>query len=173
MLDLELVENYGGGICQVSSTIYNAALYANLEITERYNHSSVVSYLDPGLDATISYGSKDLKFVNSRNYAIKINARATNGIFEVEIKGIFEDEEYDIELVSKTKEVILCDTKYVYDSSLAPSEEVVDILGANGAKSVTTKITKRNGIVVSEDILSEDTYNPMTKVIRTGSKNKT
>lgn len=74
----ELVENYGGGICQVSSTIYNVALYANLEIVERYNHSSLVSYVDPGRDATISYGSKDFKFLNSRKYAIKINARATN-----------------------------------------------------------------------------------------------
>ncbi|MDE5830645.1 MAG: VanW family protein [Clostridia bacterium] len=74
----ELVENYGGGICQVSSTIYNTVLYANLEIVERYNHSSLVSYVDPGRDATISYGSKDFKFLNSRKYAIKINARATN-----------------------------------------------------------------------------------------------
>lgn len=74
----ELVENYGGGICQVSSTIYNAVVYANLEIVERYNHSSVVSYVDPGRDATISYGSKDFKFLNSRNYAIKLNVRATN-----------------------------------------------------------------------------------------------
>lgn len=74
----ELVENYGGGICQVSSTVYNVVLYANLEIVERYNHSSVVSYLDPGRDATISYGSKDFKFLNSRKYAIKLNARATN-----------------------------------------------------------------------------------------------
>ena len=74
----ELVENYGGGICQVSSTIYNVALYANLEIVERYNHSSLVSYVDPGRDATISYGAKDFKFLNSRKYAIKINARATN-----------------------------------------------------------------------------------------------
>ena len=168
----ELVENYGGGICQVSSTIYDTALYANLKIVERHNHSSVVSYLDPGLDATISYGSKDLKFENSRNYAIKINARATNGILEVEIMGISEENEYEIELVSKTNDIILCDTKYKYDSSLSPDEEVVETLGANGAKSTTYKITKRNGSVISEEVLSEDRYNPMTKVIRTGKKNK-
>lgn len=121
----ELVENYGGGICQVSSTIYNAALYANLEIVERYNHSAVVSYVDPGLDATISYGSRDFKFKNSRQYAIKINAKANNGILEVEIRGIKEDDEVEIELVSETKEVILTEVKYVYDSTLAPGQEVV------------------------------------------------
>ena len=168
----ELVENYGGGICQVSSTIYDTALYANLKIVERYNHSSVVSYLDPGLDATISYGSKDLKFVNSRNYAIKINARATNGIFEVEIKGIAEENEYEIELIAKTNDIILCPTKYKYDSSLSPNQEIIETLGANGAKTTTYKITKKNGIIISEEIISEDSYNPMTKVVRTGQKNK-
>jgi len=121
------VQNYGGGICQVSSTIYNAVLRANLEIVERYNHSSVVSYVDPGLDATISYGSRDLKFTNPRKYAVRINARATNGILEVEVRGIFEDEEYDIELSSETTDIILCPVKYVYDASLAEGQEVVQI----------------------------------------------
>ncbi len=74
----ELVESYGGGVCQISSTLYNAVLYANLEIVQRYNHSSVVSYVNAGRDATVSYGSKDFKFKNSRNYAIKINAKANN-----------------------------------------------------------------------------------------------
>lgn len=168
----ELVENYGGGICQVSSTVYNAVLYANLEIVERYNHSSVVSYVDPGLDATISYGAKDFKFKNTRNYAIKINARANNGIMEVEIKGIYEDEEYEIEIISKKTEEILCDTKYKYDSSLSESQEVVESRGANGAKSIAYKIVKKNGREISKTVLSEDSYNPMSRVVRTGNKNK-
>lgn len=166
----ELVENYGGGICQVSSTIYDAALCANLEIVERYNHSSLVSYLDPGLDATISYGSRDLKFRNSRKYAVKINARATNGILEVEIKGIFEEEEYEIELSSETTDVILCNTKYIYDPNLLENQEIVKTYGANGAKSIAYKTVKKNGRVISKTELSRDSYNPMTKVIRTGSK---
>lgn len=168
----ELVENYGGGICQVSSTIYNAVLYANLEIVERYNHSSVVSYVDPGRDATISYGAKDLKFLNSRKYGIKINARATNGILEVEIKGILEDEEYEVEIVSEKTETILANVKYVYDSTLAEGEEFVQTYGANGAKSIAYKVTKKNGRTISKEILSKDSYNPMTKVIKTGSNKK-
>lgn len=167
-----LVEDYGGGVCQVSSTIYDAALYANLEIVERYNHSSVVSYLDPGLDATITYGSRDLKFSNSKKYAIRIGMRATNGILEVEIKGIKEGTEPEIELVSQVKEIIACDTKYVYDSSLAEGQEVVETWGANGAKSIAYKIVKKKGIEQSKTVLSEDSYNPMVKIIRTGSKDK-
>ena len=168
----ELVQDYGGGVCQVSSTIYNAVLYANLEIVERYNHSSVVSYVDPGRDATISYGTRDFKFKNSRQYAVKLNLRATNGILEVEIKGIKEDEEYEIELSSKKTETILCTTKYVYDSSLSEGQEIVESGGANGAKSIEYKITKKNNRIIKEEILSEDSYNPMTRIIKTGSKNK-
>ena len=74
----ELVESYGGGVCQISSTLYNTVLYANLEIVQRYNHSSVVSYVNAGRDATVSYGGKDFKFKNSRDYAIKIDAEANN-----------------------------------------------------------------------------------------------
>ncbi len=165
----ELVETYGGGVCQVSTTIYNAVLYANLEIVERYNHSSVVSYVNCGRDATVSYGSKDFKFKNSRNYAIMIKAEAKNGILTIEIWGIKEEEEYEIEITSEVTEVITYSTKYVYDSSLAKGEEVVSSSGVNGAKSITYKITKKNGLVISKEVLSEDSYNPMSRVIKTGS----
>lgn len=114
----ELVESYGGGVCQVSSTVYNTALYANLEIVERYNHSSVVSYVNAGLDATVSYGGKDFKFKNSRTNAIMLKADAKNGILTIEVWGIPEEEEYEIELTSKVTDVIVRDTKYVYDSKL-------------------------------------------------------
>lgn len=87
----------------------------------------------------------------------------------MEIWGISEDEEYEIEITSEVTDVIVCSTKYVYDSSLAEGEEVVDSNGANGAKSIAYKIVKKNGLIISKEILSEDSYNPMTKIIRTGS----
>ena len=168
----ELIESYGGGVCQVSSTIYNTALYANLDIVERYNHSAVVSYVDPGRDATVSYGSRDFKFKNSRTYAIKLKASAKNGILTIEIWGIPEKEEYLIELTSEVTDVILYNTKYKYDSKLGKDEEEVEAIGANGAKSIAYKTVKRNGVVISKTVLSEDSYNPMTRVIRTGDKTK-
>lgn len=70
-LNGKVVQEYGGGICQVSSTLYNAVLYANLEITERTNHGFKPSYVKPGLDATVSWGGPDFKFTNNRNYPIK------------------------------------------------------------------------------------------------------
>lgn len=69
----KVVDSLGGGICQVSTTLYNAALYAELDITERYNHSMIVSYVDPSADAAIAESSgKDFKFVNNTEYPIYI-----------------------------------------------------------------------------------------------------
>ncbi len=61
----QVVDGLGGGICQISTTLFNAALYANLEITEIHNHQFVPSYVGAGRDATVVYGSKDFKFKNS------------------------------------------------------------------------------------------------------------
>lgn len=69
----KVVDGLGGGICQVSTTLYNAALLAELKVTKRYNHSMTVSYVDPGADAAIAGSSgKDFKFVNSLDYPIYI-----------------------------------------------------------------------------------------------------
>ena len=127
--------------------------------------------MDCGRDATVSYGSKDFKFKNPREYAIKLKAHASNGILTVEIWGIPEEEDVEIELTSEVTDVVICNTKYVYDSKLAPGQEVVEAIGANGAKSIAYKITKKNGRIISKDVLSEDSYNPMAKIIKTGSKN--
>lgn len=75
----EIAEGIGGGICQVSSTLYNAALLAGMKITERHPHSMKVSYVQPGRDATVSYGYLDLKFVNPYNYPVKIIAEVSSG----------------------------------------------------------------------------------------------
>ena len=167
-----VVQSYGGGVCQVSTTIYNAALFANLDIVERYNHGFVVSYVDNGRDATVSYGAVDFKFKNSRTYAIKMVAFAKNGIMTVELWGIPEKEEFEIELESEDTDVIIRNTKYVYDSSLGKNEEVVKTIGADGAKSITYKIVKKNGNILSKNIISKDNYSPMTKVILTGDISK-
>ena len=96
------------------------------------------------------------------------------GILEIKILGIKEKDEYEyeIELTSEVTDVIICTTKYKYDKTLSPGQEVVETQGANGAKSIAYKIVKKNGIVISKTILSEDRYSPMTKVVRTGNKNQ-
>lgn len=115
----------GGGVCQVSSTMYNAVLLANLDIVERRNHSFMVSYLEAGRDATVAYGSIDFKFKNSRTYPIKLEANASNGVVTINVLGIPEKNEYSVEIVTNVTEVIPFTVQYVKDSSLAPGNQVI------------------------------------------------
>ena len=85
--DGEVTDGLGGGICQISTTLYDSVLYANLEIVDRSNHQFLTSYVDAGRDATVSWGSVDFKFKNNRNYPIKIVATAKDGVVKVDIYG--------------------------------------------------------------------------------------
>ena len=88
------VTNVGGGICQNSSTLYYCALYANLDITVRDCHYFTVDYLPRGLDATVSWGGPDFRFINDRDYPIKIKAWVEDGYLTVQIWGTDEDGSY-------------------------------------------------------------------------------
>ncbi len=110
----QVVKGLGGGICQISTTLFNAALFANLEIIELYNHQFVPSYVNAGRDATVVYGVKDFKFKNSRNYAIKLTCSVQNGTATFNIWGYKEDVEYDVDVyanvTSKTSSYIKSST---------------------------------------------------------------
>lgn len=166
----KVVPAYGGGICQVSSTLYNAALYANLEIVERYNHSYSVSYVPAGRDATVSYGGKDFKFKNTRTYPIKIVASGKNGVISVSLKGIKEKKEYDIELTSKVLSTTPYTTTYQENKNLKEGKQKVIQVGHNGMKSKAYKVVKYNGKTISKTLLSSDTYRPMNRIIEKGTK---
>lgn len=103
----------GGGICQPSSTLYVAALYANMEITERHNHSLKVGYIPPGLDATIAEGSLDLKFKNSSAYPVKICSSAENGVLTFSFYG-YNPENITVKLLQSSKNDIYYVTRAVY-----------------------------------------------------------
>ena len=166
----KVVDGVGGGICQLSSTLYNAALYANLEITKRSNHRFLTSYVQAGRDATVSWGTIDLCFVNTRLYPIKIVCSAGNGLLKVQITGTKEEKEYEIELQTKILEEIDNKTTYIKDNRLEEGTEYVQQEGSNGAKSETYKIVKLDGVVISKTLLSSDTYSSLEKIIRKGTK---
>ena len=166
----KVVDGIGGGICQLSSTLYNAVIYANLEITSRSNHRFLTSYVTAGRDATVSWGTVDFCFKNTRSYPIKITSSVKNGVVTTEIYGIKEEKEYEVVIESTTTEVIPCTINYIKDSSLNEGTEEIKQYGANGAKSVTYKILKYNGVIVSKELLSSDTYSPLERIIRKGTK---
>ena len=168
----KVVPSYGGGICQVSSTLYNAVLYANLEIVERYNHSYAVSYVPAGRDATVAYGGKDFKFKNNRTYPIKIVASAKNGIVSISIAGIEEEmDKYEIVLTSTVLSTKANQTVYEKNSSLEEGKEKVIQSGYTGKTSIAYKIVKNpDGSIKSKTVLSKDTYKPMNRIVEVGTK---
>ena len=165
----QVTTDYGGGICQVSSTLYNSVLRANLEITNRTNHTFTVGYVPIGLDATVSWGSPDFKFKNSRNYPIKIVATTANKKLTISVYGLKEDVEYEVELVSYKTGTVPYSTVYTTDSSLGKGKTKVVQSGSNGATSVAYKILKLNGKEVSRTLLSKDTYSPHNQIIARGN----
>ena len=163
-----VVDGLAGGICQISSTLYNAVLLANLEIVERRNHSFTTSYVAAGRDATVVWGTIDFQFKNSRTYPIKIEASVKKGIAEVKIHGMQEQQEYEINILPRTTASIPYATTYVDDPMLAPGQQVISQAGHLGYKVTTTLVKKLNGVEVSREILSNDTYQPMKAIIRRG-----
>ena len=81
----EKVQDYGGGVCQVSSTLFQAARKANLSVTERHSHQKDVGYAHQGDDAAVDYGNKDMRFVNNREKSVKILMSVGNGVVTAEI----------------------------------------------------------------------------------------
>ena len=165
-----VVDGIGGGICQISSTLYNAVLKANMQIVERRNHQFITSYVPEGRDATVAYGVTDFKFKNTRKYAIKIKATASNGVATISIYGIKENPEYNITFETKTISTIPVTEKYIEDNTIAEGTEEIKQKGANGCVTETYIIKSLNGQVVSKDLLSKDTYSAMQRIILKGTK---
>lgn len=162
--------DYGGGICQVSSTLYNATLRANLGISDRSNHMFTVGYVPIGTDATVSWGAPDFVFKNTRNYPIKIVATSAGRVVNFKIYGLREDADYDIEVKSTKTGTIPFKTTYTTDPTLPKGTEKIIQKGSNGSTSITYKIYKKNGATVKTEVLSRDSYNPHNQIIARGTK---
>ena len=135
--DGQVTDGLGGGICQVTSTLYNAAVFANMNITSRRNHMFVPSYVTGGRDATVVYGSTDFKFKNSRSYPIKIVSSVEGGVARVSIFGYKNPNEENYDISIQTKLVKSTSASLVYDAY---------------------KIYSQNGQVVRTERISRDTY---------------
>lgn len=168
-----LAQGIGGGVCQVSSTLYMAALYSNLEIVERYNHAFTVSYLDPSFDATIAYPYLDLKFKNTRSYPIKlVVAFDPAGKLTISMYGTQEELEYDVSLESETLSITEFETIYAEDPNLEWEQQVVKQTGQKGCTSKCYKILSLNGETISKTLISTDRYIPLNKIVSVSVKNQ-
>ena len=130
----------------------------------------LTSYVTAGRDATVSWGTLDFAFKNTRKYPIKVVSIVKNGLVTIEIQGLKEEKEYEVVIENKVTEVIPYQVKYVKDNQLEEGETEIVQYGANGAKSITYKVLKYNGNVVSREILSTDTYSALERIIKIGNK---
>ncbi len=161
----------GGGICQTSSTLYSAALYANLEIVSRTSHSLPVSYVPAGMDATIAEGYIDLKIRNNTEYPVKIEAivngrKITCSILGVSVPG------QTVELAHSTVSTSQPQTERTEDVAIPKGYKQIINKGAPGYTVASSRIVKMNGEVVKTEKLTRSVYRaaPVEEVVNPADK---
>ena len=173
-----LSEEPGGGVCQVSSTLYNAVIFAGLTTTERHAHSYEPTYVTPGEDAMVSYdgyAGPDMKFVNTCDTAIAIRAVLTGQTLTCSIIGIpiLED---GVSIEMESKKIADLDPpapEYIEDKSLKKGKEVVISEAKKGSRWATTYIVKKNGSIIKEEPFHNSTYRGRPAKIKVNSQSET
>ena len=168
--DGTFVEGTGGGVCQVSSTLYNCALLADMTITCVRPHSLPVSYVAPSFDAMVSSAS-DLRFANTLAAPVTVRMTADGKYLRAEIYGVSSG--VNIRRRSETVGTIPQKTEYVYDATLAPGEEKIDTYGRDGLKSEGFLEYFSNGTLLKTIRIRKDTYLPQTRIILRGVATET
>lgn len=162
-----VVDTYGGGICQDSTTLYNAVIRAELEVTERYPHSITVNYVDPSLDAAIADGSKDFCFKNSTDYPIYIYANVGESEVTFAVLGKeTRDSGRTLQFESRTVSTTAYTTTVKLDSSR--NYGVIESSGGHdGLVAQAWKIVYVNGVKQSEEQVNESEYemSPLTYLV--------
>jgi vancomycin resistance protein YoaR len=164
----ELVPSAGGGVCQVSSTMYNAALLANLKIVERQHHSMPVEYIRTGRDATVFYGVIDLKLQNTLRHPVLVLADIESNELSVTCLGAAEDD-VDVEVQRSNVRVLPHGRKEIETDELPEGEEEIEKEGGDGYRVTLTRIVSREGQELEREVLHRDFYAPRVDVVRIGT----
>ncbi|MDF2936440.1 MAG: VanW protein [Paenibacillaceae bacterium] len=165
----KLVPGVGGGICQVSSTLYNAVLRAGLEIVERRNHSLPVSYVPLGQDATFSEGYINFRFRNNTGAHLLIRTVTEQTKLTVKLFGkLPQGQSFDIQSV--TVEELEAPVKTVINPTLRTGQREVLQKGKPGYVVETYRTKRENGTILSRELISRDRYQPQPALIAVGGK---
>ena len=166
----KMYSDFGGGICQVSTTLYNAIIRSNILSTERTQHTLPSHYIGPAMDATVDWGNIDYKFTNTLSYPVYIQAYTENKniYFYVYSNASLNNRKYD--LVNEIYDTIEPGIKYIDDPTLSIGETVQDQFPSPGIKARSYKDTYENGKLIEHKQISDDFYKPVDEVIRRGIK---
>lgn len=164
----EFVEDIGGGVCQVSTTLYNAVIRSDLTVIERRNHSLPISYVPLGQDAMIFYGYSDLKFANDTDFPIFIEGNVNNNSvsFNIYSNSDLTGKNYNIE--SKIINTVKPETKVIYDEELEPGETIVEKEGKPSYIVEVYKTTYISNLPLKTELISTSRYKGINKVLRIG-----
>lgn len=163
--------SYGGGVCQVSTTLYNAVIRAELQVDTRYPHSMVVHYVPYSSDAAIAEGNKDFVFTNNQSTPIYIASYADGETLTFSIYGKeTRPDSRKIEFVSRTLSEDYLDAVVEYDDSRYEDYEEVTGSSSPRVKSTLTKVVYENGVEVSRTLMYTDIYEGSRKKIIRGTK---
>lgn len=168
----QVVETYGGGICQVSTTLYNALLRAEVEIVKRYPHSMLVAYVKPSRDAAIAGTTKDLKFKNNYDTPIYIKGEI-DSINELRFTIYGKDprpEGREVKYESETTDTEDYTTVYKADPSAALGSMNESGSPHTGKTARLWKIVTQDGKEVSRDVINNSTYKKSDRVVKVGTK---
>lgn len=170
-VDGKLLLDWGGGVCQVSTTLYNATLLADLAIEERTSHFQPPGYVPLGRDATVADNLLDFKFKNSLNTNIYITVTLLNDQLTISILGRNVANLAEIKIESTSK-VLGYNTIVKQDNSLALGKEIVESPGRKGFSVTTYRVKSTNGREISRENLSTDEFKPEDRIIRIGTKSQ-
>jgi vancomycin resistance protein VanW len=168
IVNQEFVEGIGGGVCQLSSTLYNAALLGDFEILARQNHSRPVSYVPLGRGATVYYDYLDFKFKNNASFPIMILSKAIENKLLVMIMG--ESKDYEVQIITEEPKVIDYEREEKVDESLSNDQRILVRQGKEGYRIVVKKRIFKDGKTIREELVSEDIYQPVDEVIKVSDK---
>lgn len=168
ILDGQFTPGIGGGVCQVSSTLYNAALHTDLQVVERRNHSLPVHYLPPGLDATIADDYIDLKLRNPGPGHMLIKTEVGGGKLTVRLFGDAPANR-TVKLESRVLQTYPFERKVVDDPALPEGETRVKMPGDSGKTAVVLRRIFEGQKLVREEVISRDTYDSAPEIVQRGT----
>lgn len=163
----QVVDEFGGGVCQPSSTLYMAVLRADLEVTERHNHSFTVAYTPLGEDATVDYGNLDFRFKNDTDYPVKILAEQTNGQMIMTIVGT-KTTDKRVETRTEVLETYTPQTIEKKDNTMKVGQTRVETTPITGYSTRTYKVITENG-KTTEELANNSNYVKRDKVVYVGT----
>lgn len=166
----ETVQQVGGGICQVSSTLYNTVLLSNLEIVERRSHQMTVSYVPMGRDATVNWGTTDFRFKNNTEYPIKLVGKIEGKSVTLSIVGTETIENKKVEIVTNVASTLAPPVETIEDPSQEIGYSKTTQNGAQGYIVEAARVVYSGNTQISREVLTKSRYNPKKTIVTVGTK---